>query len=644
MAEAKFTLTAVDQTKAAFDSVKRNLGDVERQASALRSVFAGIGAGLSAGALVGFVRTAIDAADNLGKLSQRVGVTVESLSELQYAGKLADVTTEQLGDKLRKLSVNLQSAAGGSKELQAAFAAVGISTAELGTIKADAALLRIADAFARAEDGAGKTALAVKILGRSGSDFIPFLNAGSAGLKEMGDEARRFGLVVSGEAAKAAETFNDNVTRLTSAAQAFGVSLANVVLPKLTQFTEELLEGQRIFGSFASALYNIGFGIDPFKSIGENIKQARRELEQFQRERANSAAEGNTNLGGFDAKIEQQRKRLEFLLFQQRRDIPTGDPSTFDARDRAAQRQPGRNTLAVPKEATDDKLPDFEAGSRRMAEKFTQIYLDQFDLIRKAKKDLDAELLERFEAGNALDAKVIDEQTAALDRLLSQTKSGRLDTIYKDLERANKAFKDGAISAAQLNDVYKLLAEQIKSVDAEGQDTFSTLAADGSKALRDLQFAVEGWGRQFTNTLATAIETGRLKFSELVSSVLKDLLRLQIQRSITVPLFNALQGAIGGSFGGGGASPAGSPFANPSPRAAGGPVTGGTPYLVGERGPELFVPSGNGSIVANGRLGGPVIQQTVYIDSRSDVNSVREAVYQASALARSEMARDQRRG
>ena len=39
-------------------------------------------------------------------------------------------------------------------------------------------------------------------------------------------------------------------------------------------------------------------------------------------------------------------------------------------------------------------------------------------------------------------------------------------------------------------------------------------------------------------------------------------------------------------------------------RAAGGPVNAGTTYLVGERGPELFTPSGSGMIIPNNRLGG----------------------------------------
>jgi len=44
-------------------------------------------------------------------------------------------------------------------------------------------------------------------------------------------------------------------------------------------------------------------------------------------------------------------------------------------------------------------------------------------------------------------------------------------------------------------------------------------------------------------------------------------------------------------------------------RAAGGPVSGGSPYIVGERGPELFVPGSSGSIVPNGRMGGMQIGQ-----------------------------------
>jgi hypothetical protein len=55
-------------------------------------------------------------------------------------------------------------------------------------------------------------------------------------------------------------------------------------------------------------------------------------------------------------------------------------------------------------------------------------------------------------------------------------------------------------------------------------------------------------------------------------------------------------GAVAGATMGGGAGIPG--------RASGGPVSANTPYMVGERGPELFVPGRGGSIVPNGKLGG----------------------------------------
>lgn len=54
-------------------------------------------------------------------------------------------------------------------------------------------------------------------------------------------------------------------------------------------------------------------------------------------------------------------------------------------------------------------------------------------------------------------------------------------------------------------------------------------------------------------------------------------------------------------------------------RATGGPVSGGTPYMVGERGPELFVPNSSGSIVPNHAMGGV----TVNIDARGSDNPER---------------------
>ena len=70
-----------------------------------------------------------------------------------------------------------------------------------------------------------------------------------------------------------------------------------------------------------------------------------------------------------------------------------------------------------------------------------------------------------------------------------------------------------------------------------------------------------------------------------------------------VPITAAPSKAVAALTGGG--------MGNIAPMAAGGPVSGGRPFLVGERGPELFVPGSNGNIVPNNAMGGNTYQITV---------------------------------
>jgi len=69
-----------------------------------------------------------------------------------------------------------------------------------------------------------------------------------------------------------------------------------------------------------------------------------------------------------------------------------------------------------------------------------------------------------------------------------------------------------------------------------------------------------------------------------------------------------------------------------SGRAAGGPVTGGQQYMVGEQGPELFVPNQSGSIVPNNALGGQInvtVQAGAFLGSSDDAREFARRIYGA---------------
>jgi hypothetical protein len=640
-----------------------SLGRVERQvgglAGKLDSAFSGLTSTLGAlagaagvAALTRFVQQGIDAADALDDVAQKSGIAVESLSALGYAAKIEGINVEAFGGSITKLNVNLQAAAQGSKEMQLAFAAVGISASEINNIRPDEAFRRIAEAFANLSDGSEKSALAVRLFGKSGADLIPLLNGGAAGLSRAAEEARRFGLIVSSETAAAAGQFNDNLARLKLSAEGLGVVIGTAVLPSLTKFTEELLAGVRIFDGFASAIYNIGFGIDPFKSLGDNLRATRQELDALYKSLRNTPVGDNRTRAFIEGRIDTFEKRLEFLKLQERQAIAERGGGGLDARDLRLQAS-GRPSSSLGGGGVTDSAAAVQAevadGAERGAKLFVQIYLDQFNVLRQQAKEVQTGLMEIFEAGNRTDAAEIERQASALEALLSGTRSGQEASAIRDIETLNNALIVGKLSADQYEEAYALIEARLNSIRGISTETFEQLSNDGTQALRDLQFAVEGWGRNFTNTLTDALETGKVNFAELVRSILRDLVRLQVQQSITRPLFNALSGALGNFnlFGGSAATRVGGgtggnfvPYGGG--RATGGGVTAGVAYTVGERGPELFIPRANGTVMPNGSGGG--ITQVFNIAPGVDQGAVYRAAAMGASMAKSDIARSMRIG
>lgn len=234
-------------------------------ASAMKKVDVGLaalaGAAVAAGLAVATgVKQAIDRADELAKASQKWGVPIEQLSALKHAADLSGVSFESLGTSLSKLSRNMSEAAGGgTSEAARAFEALGISVKDSsGNLKSSQqVMLEVSDKFKGMEDGAGKTALAMAVFGRSGAELIPLLNSGAAGITEMTDEARKLGLVMDSETGKAAENFNDNLTRLNRVWEGFINQLLPALLPSLNMVTNSLVEGAKATDSFKSAAEGI---------------------------------------------------------------------------------------------------------------------------------------------------------------------------------------------------------------------------------------------------------------------------------------------------------------------------------------------------------------------------------------------------
>jgi len=172
---------------------------------------------------------------------------------------------------------------------------------------------------------------------------------------------------------------------------------------------------------------------------------------------------------------------------------------------------------------------------------------------------------------------------------------------------------------------FKFAFDQIKNAVVSNKDEFEALF----KFLKDfvapllggvLKLAVEGIGIALgvvINVVGTLISGFQTLFG-IINSVVGAIQNL-VSLVANNPAVKGIAGAISSAFGG---------F-----RAAGGSVSAGTPYVVGERGAELFVPSSSGTIIPNGGVGGSTINITVNgaIDAEGTARTIVDVLNRSNA-------------
>jgi len=239
---AKFDLVVAAKTVGAasikrlgnsMQGVQGRVKNLRMAMSGLNKTFATLGLILSAGAFVRMVKGSIDAADAFGKLEIQTGIAANTLQAYVNAGKLAGVSQETIEKGLRRLAQSMREADQGVATYKDAFDDLGISVRNTdGTLKTNQQVLgEISDKFTQMEDGVTKSAIAMEIFGRSGTQMVNMLNEGKVALEQ-------FNFEVSERFAQNAEYFNDQLTILGFKATGFSRQVADGLLPTLNNLAE----------------------------------------------------------------------------------------------------------------------------------------------------------------------------------------------------------------------------------------------------------------------------------------------------------------------------------------------------------------------------------------------------------------------
>lgn len=648
---------------------------------------------------------AVNNADRLDELSARLGISTEQLSAWGYAAKLSGTDLESLTGSIQKFSKTVASAADANSRQAELFASLGISVKDAaGNLRdVEDILPEVADRFKALDNETTETALAMELFGRSGAELLEFLNRGSDGLKELGDEAQRLGGIIDGDTARAAAEFKDEIDKLRVATNGYFTVVARELLPALTDGIRELrlfttqTENMNRTGMLLKGTFDALSKAFDFFSATTRVNQAlfntynNTLVSVYTTMRAMATLDFSRAGTGIRSLINGLRAGYN----QATGNVP--EPAGGRARNaRGGSNRPETGTsfsglqdsvnayLADPSGSAADKAAR-EAARRakeleREAEKIAKALRKMADAQREWTTELDGtgnpilddyaqrldQVKEKAEEYEALN--VPREQIAAftkeMERLALAIKDKDVAEFQREFsletteiansvagasnasiqyERAlfnlNKELKQGLVTSEQYAERMKAIEgqrhedatqliddlkfeisllsltnkEREKAIALRGMDAASVAVyGEQINGLIDKMDAAskvaEAWDdvqKSLSDSMYDAI-SGAKSLEDAIKGFFDELYR-QILRSITdqwaeqiIGIFKNSGGTEGSSSGGwmqSAVSFFGSLFGGA--RANGGPVMANTPYLVGERGPELFMPNSSGTVLSN---------------------------------------------
>jgi hypothetical protein len=471
-----------------------------------------------------------------------------------------------------------------------------------------AVLLETAELFERMPDGVQKTNLAVEMFGRSGLNMIPMLNQGRDGITELMAEAERLGVVIDGRTAKAAEEFNDQLTKLRAGGRGLIQDVVGPLLPMLIDMAEGFRENLKTVRELAAALP--GGGLGGWMGKADFIRRVGVET-------MSDAFVGM--MGGLS--LDEQEKFWDMAERIQRvRDEMADDVSGSSKTD--------KEPATIGKQRLQEILKDLELQGGRSQLRMAEMLLrpaSQFDGFNRRDLLMTEIALQQDLLGKR--ARLISTSEMELG-LISEIEAAEM-ALGVEREKQALAEQRRAFEWLGFRDV---MLDGLDQLQFEWADLGGNSAA---VALDSIQLGVQGVGDAIMGAI-TGTKTWGQVFSQVGQQIIANLINLVVQWIAQMTIVNALKrilgiqdstmaaqmavswapAAIAASVASYGAAAAVGTAAYAAALATGtgltaglsfggarehgGPVEPGKMYLTGERGREFFVPDQRGTIIPAG--------------------------------------------
>lgn len=606
------------------------------------------------------VHQALAYADGISDVAKANDVTIDSIIKLNNALAQSGGNAEDAGKLLSSFTNFVDSAASGSDDAQKAFTQIGISLKDLGKLSTEDLFGKAIQSIAAIEDPLTRNAKAMDMFGKAakGVDFVALADGMKTGAGATAEQAkglqdaaemydvlaqngRDFMLMLASELGPVLKTTTDYLSTLTEK----GTALQSVFH---TLFVNTAL----VVGDFSSELAGLARNLTAYYDAA--IAFSKINIYSTAEERAAGKKILDDNAAAAVASLDARAKFREQILNPSIRGIKDSELGTW-----GNETDPTKKRIVAPgKQATADAAA---ALKHKLAMEHKAF------LVREQEKDDYIKLNEHFEQGNKLlmAKQALEDQTLTRghDLFLLNQNVNHLSEDDLQLQRDKLLITqqyDDAVKSIRDNDALTLDAQtkalevqlqlQQRSLDlAQQRRDIAVKAKTGTfvegfekemdKAFRNLptemekgQMAFESVFSNMNAALDNFVKTGKMNFKSFAQSVIQDLIAIQIKAQATSLLKMAF-GAFGFGGGGGGGGITQAMF-QMAEFADGGDPPVNQASMVGERGPELFVPKTAGTIIPNHQLnlggGGTTNNITNYNIQAIDTKSFEERILGSS--------------
>ncbi len=650
MATAGSIVVSLLMNTSSFETdTKRAESIAKKRAEAIDKAFSemgqkiGLAATAAGGAIAAMVVSTANAAKEISNLANLSGAGTEEFQRFAAGAKTVGIEQDKLGDIFKdfreKVGEFVQTGGGGMKDFFEQIAPkVGITADAFRNLSGPQALQLYVDTLEKAGLSQEQMSFYLESMASDTTALIPLLRDGGKEMTALGDAASKTGQIMDNETIKSSVELKKQMDEFQGIMRGITNQIAAAVIPGLSAMAGEFLKVARDVGIAQASIITFGgvvaraLNIDEVAKLTREAAKANFEIKSLGRQLDMAMSFGDTGTADKLRVRLEARMKDAAALAQQLKDIanppqpsaPT--PSAWSYGPQLPWSTPSKTTTAKATRAS-------SLGSAKEETPFVGPMpdigqLERYNELKKEAASLQRSLMTETERLAETEAKYFEMLGEGLitPELFQKAMSDLNEEIIKPVDEGYwEKWLESAEEAMTSFD--ELAGSVVENFSNQFGNAFEKMIFDSESLGESISGMAEGMARSVVNALGQmaaqwiAYQLVQMMVGKTTAATAASATALEAQSMAVMAGLNAFASTAAIPVVGPAMAPAAmtaamtvaQPMAMTiaalsasaaAARATGGPVSDGKPYLVGERGAELFVPNTSGAIVPNHKLGG----------------------------------------